>query len=277
MAGRARAEAAGGGAGKLRGIGLGMFVEISGGVPNERAELRVASDGRVVVRTALGATGQGHQTVFAGMAAEMLGIDAEQVTVSEGDSRGFEDGGAASASRGTTMAGLAMRAAAEKLVAAGRARAATRLGVHADALIYARGQFTLPGRSNRGVALAALAGDGDEALVVQARVEDSEPTFPNGAHVAEVDVDPGTRRRRVVSYVAVDDCGRVIAHELAEGQVHGAIAQGIGQVLMEHGAYDRDTGRLRGSLMDYALPRAADLPSLGPSCNPHPRARTRSA
>ena len=131
--------------GKLRGIGLGIFVEISGGVPNERAKMQLRDDGRIHVRTALGATGQGHQTVFAIIAAEQLGVTPAQVIVAEGDSRGFVDGGGASASRSTQMAGLALRATAHQLLDKARLRAAERLGTAPERLAYEDGRFAEPG------------------------------------------------------------------------------------------------------------------------------------
>ena len=258
--------------GLYRGIGIGLFVEISGGVPNERAQLTLAEDGRVHQRTAIGATGQGHETVFAMLAAEQLGIAADRIMVGEGDSRGFVDGGGASASRSTTMAGLAIRGASIALIDMARARAAERLHIKPEALVYADGRFAAPG-TNLAIGLDQLAGDGQPPLFADIRIE-AESTFPNGCHIAEVEIDPETGLVALVAYSAVDDCGRVIAHEFAEGQVHGALAQGIGQALLEHGVYDAETGQLvAGSFMDYTLPRAADLPRFTSILQPSP-ART---
>lgn len=255
--------------GKLRGIGIGLFVEISGGIPNERAQMRLASDGLFHVRTAVGATGQGHETVFAIMAAEQLGIDAERVRVEQGNSRGLEDGGGSSASRSTTMAGLAIRATAHKMIETARQRAGERLDIMPDKLVYDAGRFSAPG-TNLAIGFDELAKGTAPELFVEAYIE-AEPTFPNGCHIAEIEIDPETGHVTIASYVAVDDCGRVIAHELAEAQVHGALAQGIGQVLLEHGVYDRDNGQLAsGSFMDYALPRADNLPKFTSILQPSP-------
>ena len=254
--------------GRLRGVGLASFVEISGGVPNERAQMTLERDGRVFVRTPVGATGQGHETVFAIMSAEQLQLAPDRVVVGQGDSTGFEDGGSSSASRSTTMAGLAMRAAALALIEKARVRAAARLQVSADVLDYADGRFAAPG-TNLAVTLTDLAQD-EDLIFVDKRIE-ALPTFPNGCHVAEVEIDPETGVVALVAYHAVDDCGRVIAHEFAEGQIYGALAQGIGQALMEHGHYDRSTGQLlAGSLMDYALPRAVDMPRINSALRPEP-------
>jgi carbon-monoxide dehydrogenase large subunit len=254
--------------GRLHGIGLALFVEISGGVPNERAQMTLERDGRVSARSAVGATGQGHETVFAVMAAEELQLPPCRVVVAQGDSTGLADGGSSSASRSTTMVGLAMRAAAHALIGAARVRAAVHLQVDADRLEYRDGRFAVPG-TNLAVGLDEIAREG-ELLLVDRRIE-AEPTFPNGCHIAEVEVDPETGAVALAAYHAVDDCGRVIAHHLAESQVYGALAQGIGQALMEHGAYDRGTGQLvAGSLMDYALPRALDLPRFNSTLRPVP-------
>jgi carbon-monoxide dehydrogenase large subunit len=255
--------------GLYRGAGIGMFVEISGGVPNERAKMKLGNDGLVRLRTAVGATGQGHETVFAMLADEELGIGTERITVAQGDSTGFEDGGSSSASRSTIMAGLAIRATALELIKTAKARAAERLGVAPESIVYEAGQLRVSA-TNLSVGLQELAAGEAPPLEAEARIE-GEPTFPSGCHIAEVEIDPETGTVHVVQFVAVDDCGRVIHHELAEGQVHGALAQGFGQVLMEHGIYDRESGQLlAGSMMDYTLPRARDLPRFNSILAPSP-------
>jgi carbon-monoxide dehydrogenase large subunit len=255
--------------GRFRGAGIGMFVEISGGVPNERAKMSLGADGIAHVRTAVGATGQGHETVFAMLADEQLGLGCERIVVAQGDSTDFEDGGTSSASRSTQMAGLAIRATALHLIDAAKARAAARWGVSTDRIAYDAGRLSVPA-TNLAIAIEDLANGGAPPLVAEARIE-AEPTFPSGCHIAEAEVDPETGVVTIDRYVAVDDCGRVIHHTLAEGQVMGALAQGLGQVLMEHGVYDPASGQLTaGSLMDYALPRARDLPPVTSILAPSP-------
>ena len=255
--------------GKLRGIGLGMFVEISGGVPFERAKMQLESDGRVHVRTPIGATGQGHQTTFAMLGAEQLGIPSGRIIVAEGDSRGFEDGNGASASRSTQIAGLAIRATSIQLIDMARAKAAAKLDTDAAGLTSADGRFSKPG-TNLAIGLDQLIGPDEPPIMAEARIE-SEPTWPNGCHIAEVEIDPETGHVTLAAYTAIDDCGRVIAHQFAEGQIHGALAQGIGQALMEHGFYDPESGQLAaGSFMDYAMPRADDLPRFNSHLQPSP-------
>ncbi len=268
-AGMAKRKAEAKARGKLRGIGLGIFVEISGGVPNERAKLQLEDDGRVHLRTTIGATGQGHQTTFALLASEQLAIPPERIIVAEGDSRGFVDGGGASASRSTQMAGLAIRATAMQLIEKARAKAAARLDTDAESLVYADGRFTQPG-TNLAIGLDQLIPKGEPPIRAEARIE-AESTFPNGCHIAEVEIDPETGHVALVAYTAIDDCGRVIAHHFAEGQVHGALAQGIGQAMLEHGLYDAASGQLvAGSFMDYAMPRADDLPRFNSQLQPSP-------
>ncbi|MGE0769493.1 MAG: xanthine dehydrogenase family protein molybdopterin-binding subunit, partial [Hyphomicrobiaceae bacterium] len=255
--------------GRYRGAGIGMFVEISGGVPNERARMRLGGDGLVHLSTPVGATGQGHETVFAMLADEQLGLGIKGIRVAQGDSTGFEDGGSSSASRSTIMAGLAIRATALELIEVAKNRAAERFDVASGDVRYEGGRLSVPG-TNLAIGMAELAAAEGSSLEVEVRIE-AEPTFPSGCHIAEVEVDPETGEVSVERFVAVDDCGRVIHHELAEGQVHGALAQGFGQALMEHGVYDPASGQLvAGSMMDYALPRARDLPRFNSILAPSP-------
>jgi aerobic carbon-monoxide dehydrogenase large subunit len=255
--------------GLLRGAGIGMFVEISGGMPTERARMRLASDGVVRLSTPIGATGQGHETVFAMLADEHLALGTGRISVAQGDSTDFEDGGSSSASRSTIMAGSAIRATALKLIDVAKARAAERFGVPPETVVYETGRLEVPA-TNLAIGIEELASGDAPPLEAEARIE-GEATFPSGCHIAEVEIDPETGEVTVASFVAVDDCGRVIHHELAEGQVHGALAQGFGQVLMEHGAYDPSSGQLMaGSMMDYALPRARDLPHFNSILAPSP-------
>ena len=245
--------------GRLHGAGIGMFVEISGGLPFERAKMAIRNDGRIQVRTAIAATGQGHQTVFARFAAEQLAIPSDQIEVLAADSTGFQDGGSSSASRATTMAGLAIRQTSIELIRTCSTQAAAVLDVPVSSVRYEAGRFIAEG-TNRSVGFGDLAAVAGEVISAEARIE-AQPTWPNGCHIAEVEIDPETGELELVSFVAVDDSGRIIVPELAEGQVHGALAQGIGQVLFERAVYDQASGQLSsGSFLDYALPRADDLP-----------------
>ena len=201
------------------------------------------------------------------MPAEL--VAPSDIHVTTADSRGLADGGASFGSRSTTMAGLAIKAASEQLLRQARSRAGERLQTDPAALVYAAGSFTVP-LTSQSLTLAQLAGTGEAEISANVRIE-APPTFPNGVHVAEVEIDPETGLVALLRYTAVDDCGRVIAEQLAEGQVHGAVAQGVGQVLTEIAVYDPQSGQLlTGSFMDYAMPRADDVPQFTSILMPSP-------
>jgi carbon-monoxide dehydrogenase large subunit len=257
--------------GALYGRGLGCYIESAGGQPLEYAKLRAEPDGSVAVLVGTHNHGQGHETSFAQVVAERLGLPFEKVRIVFGDTALIEKGAGTHGSRSMRMAGSAMLGAAKALIARGTEIASHLLEAAADDIEFARGAFRVRG-TDRVVTLAeaaqaAHAGAVPEALrgelagELEYRTEGL--TFPNGCHVSEVEVDPETGRARITRYAAVDDVGRVINPLLVHGQAHGGIAQGSGQALMERVVYDRETGQLlSGSLMDYALPRASDLPAL---------------
>ncbi len=246
--------------GRLRGIGICCFLEVSGGAPlTESADLRVLADGRVIVRTGAQGMGQGLATTQALLTARLLGLDASRVGVLQGDSGEVPAGIATVASRSTAMAGGAVHRAVGEIITKGRSLAAERLEVAPADIEYEAGSFRVVG-TDRSVRLEAL-GEGGQLDTV-ALFAAPEMNFPNGCHVCEVEVDPETGSVRVVAYAAVDDVGNMIHPALVEGQLHGAIAQGLGQVLGEQVVYDADGQLLTGSFMDYPMPRADDLPPL---------------
>lgn len=257
--------------GKLYGRGIGCYIESAGGQPLEYAKLRAELDGGVTVLVGTHNHGQGHETSFAQVAAERLGVPFAKVRVVFGDTALVEKGAGTHGSRSMRMAGSAMLGAAKALIEKGTAIASHLLEAAAEDIEFAAGAFRVRG-TDRAVtiaeaAAAARAGNMPEGLGgelagdLEYRTEGL--TFPNGCHVCEIEVDPETGATRVARYAAVDDVGRVINPLLVHGQAHGGIAQGIGQALMERVAYDAETGQLlSGSLMDYALPRAADMPML---------------
>ena len=264
---RKRSEAGG----RLRGYGIAHQIKITMGPPEENVELRFDDDNQVSLITGTTAIGQGHETTFRQLVSEMLGVPIARVRYLAGDTDLIPKGGGHGSSRATFMAGTAMHFAAEKIVAKGQEVAARFLEVAEADIEFVDGQFRVAG-TDRGIDLfevARLARDpvnlpegmepGLEAYHLYIR---EQGTFPNGCHVAEVEVDPETGVVTLLRYVAVDDFGVIINPMIAAGQVHGAIAQGVGQALLEHAVYDPDTGQLlTGSFMDYALPRADDLPS----------------
>ena len=257
--------------GRLYGRGVGCYIESAGGQPLEYAKLRAEPDGGVTVLVGTHNHGQGHETSFAQVVAERLGVPFESVRVMFGDTALVEKGAGTHGSRSMRMAGSAMLGAAKALIERGTRIASHLLEAAAEDIEFAAGAFRVRG-TDRVVTLAEAAraargGKVPDALAgelagdLEYRTEGL--TFPNGCHVCEIEVDPETGAARLARYAAVDDVGRVINPLLVHGQAHGGIAQGIGQALLERVVYDRETGQLlSGSLMDYALPRASDLPAL---------------
>jgi carbon-monoxide dehydrogenase large subunit len=258
--------------GLLYGRGVGCYIESAGGQPLEYAKLRAEPDGTVTVLAGTHSHGQGHETSFAQVVAERLDVPFERVRVVFGDTALVEKGAGTHGSRSMRMAGSAMLGAAAALIERGTAIASHLLEAAAEDIEFAAGTFRVRG-TDRSVTLAAAAAaaaragavpealGGELAGDLEYRTEGL--TFPNGCHVCEVEVDPETGAARIARYAAVDDVGRVINPLLVHGQAHGGIAQGAGQALMERVVYDPASGQLlSGSLMDYALPRARDLPAL---------------
>jgi carbon-monoxide dehydrogenase large subunit len=242
-----------------RGFGLACFLETARGSPGEWAGLSVAADGRVTLALGTQSNGQGHETSFPQYAAALLDLPMERIAYLQADTalipRGNGHGGARSLHQG----GEAIRLAAGALLGRARTMAARLLQAAPDALHYAAGRFSLA--DGRGVTLAEIAAL--EPLAAEAAHDEARITFPNGAHAAEVELDPETGELRLLAYTAVDDFGRLLNPMLTRGSVMGGIVQGIGQALMERIAYEGETGQLLSAgLMDYALPRAADLPDL---------------
>ena len=256
--------------GRLRGQGVACFLETSRGAPNEGAEVRFDPDGRVTIAVGTESNGQGHETSFAQIASQHLGLPLEAFRYVQADTRAVRTGAGHGGARSMHMGGAALVKAMDAALAKARRLAAHLLQAGEAEIDYARGRFTVRG-SDRGIDLATLAtsasdpanlpdgmspGLGEHVLNVT-----DVFTFPNGCHVAEVEIDPETGAVDLLSYIAVDDYGRLINPMLTEGQVQGGLAQGIGQALLEHTVYDPASGQLlTGSLMDYALPRATDLP-----------------
>ncbi len=258
---RAQSEARG----RLRGLGVSSFLEHSGGIPIEGAAMLFDSQG-CTLRMAVHGSGQGHATIFARLAAARLGLAPEQLRVVQGDSDFDIRGAAAIASRSTAMAGSAVVDLAAEVMLRARSLAAERLEAAEPDLAYADGVFTVAGTDRR-VALLALAEGG--ALDAKGSRTTAE-TYPNGCHIAEIEIDPETGVVEVLAYTAVDDCGVVLDETLAHGQVMGGAAQGIGQALYENLRYDSDGQILSASFMDYAIPRAGDLPDFRSHSSPSP-------
>ena len=271
-AGLAARRAASAAHGRLRGVGIGCFLETARGQPKETGAIRFAPDGTVALVSGTQSNGQGHETSFAQIAADLLGLPIETFRLVQGDTRDLPRGGGHGGARSLHMGATALVRAIEAALAKGRVIAARLLQASPDAVGFDNGRFVVRG-SERSIDLMAVARaardpanlpDGFAPGLDTYAINDSELfTFPNGCHVAEVEVDPETGAVTLERYTAVDDFGRLINPLLTAGQVQGGVAQGIGQALLEHTVYDPDSGQLvSGSLMDYALPRADDLPWL---------------
>ena len=256
--------------GRLRGIGISCFLEHSGGSPTEGALIAFPGGNAVSLGLHVQSTGQGHASVFPRLVAQKFGIAPEQVRHRHGDTNLDVKGAPSVASRSAMTAGSASLRAAETVIAKGRAVAAKALDVAEDKVSYRDGYFEVAGTNHRLSLFDAAArakdmaarGEIAETLDTHATI-DVPPTYPNGCHIAEVEVDPDTGAVTAISYTALDDSGRLLDHTLVQGQLHGGIAQGLGQALMELGYYDPDNGQLvTGSFQDYAMPRAEDMPPI---------------
>jgi aerobic carbon-monoxide dehydrogenase large subunit len=244
--------------GLKRGLGLGGYVESQSGAPFERAEVTVRGDGTAEVVIGTLSSGQGHATSFAQLVEEWLGIPAGDVVIETSDSDRVSVGGGSHSGRSMRQAGTAIDKAAQGIIAKGRKLAAEQLEVSEADLAFADGRFAVTG-TDRGVGLIELAarhGPIADAGDVNSRVG----SYPYGWHVCEVEIDPETGVVRLDRYTTIDDVGRAVNPLILHGQTHGGIAQGAGQALMEQVVYD-DGHLLTGSFMDYAMPRADDLPS----------------
>jgi carbon-monoxide dehydrogenase large subunit len=249
--------------GKLRGIGCAMFVEPSGGgaSPEEQAAIKFGESGDATLHVLSGPSGQGHETMFAGIVAGALGLPEEKIVVKPSDPDGPAlTGGGTVGSRSMMSHGAALFATAQEVIRKGFDLAAKDLEVAARDIEFRDGKYRVKG-TDIAVTFTEVARRHSAALDTQGGIP-TPVAFPGGAHVAEVEIDPETGVIEVVSYVAVDDSGRVLNHTLVEGQLHGGIIQGIGQVLAEHCAYDASGQLLTGSFMDYAMPRPEMLTSV---------------
>ncbi|MGB5080409.1 MAG: xanthine dehydrogenase family protein molybdopterin-binding subunit [Burkholderiales bacterium] len=244
--------------GKLRGIGIATFLEISapGLAPKDQAHARFDAAGDLHVYTVSQSTGQGHETAFARILRGDLGTD-EHLHFHEGDPDVPVVGNGTGGSRSLYGAGSAVKLLGPKLIETAQPHAAAALGADAAAVEYRRGAFHAAGRSLGFFELAQkLAGKSPHPMDCVAEGTFGA-TFPNGCHIAEVEIDPETGVVEVENYTTVDDVGNAVDHASVEGQVHGGVLQGVSQVLAEHAIYDRETGQLlSGSFMDYPMPRA---------------------
>jgi carbon-monoxide dehydrogenase large subunit len=246
---------------KLRGIGLATYIEVCGGAGPQLAVVRLERDGNAKVVIGSQSTGQGHQTAYAQLIAEHLDLPPDRVTVVQGDTDSIASGFGTGGSSSIPAGGASVSVAAKKLADNLKKLAADALEAGPSDLEMADGRVRVVG-TDRTVTFADLAARGKPDQLVAEDAWTPQPTFPNGTHLVEVEIDPLTGRVDIVNYVVVDDFGVTINPLLLEGQVVGGAVQGIGQALMERTVYDKDSGQLvTASLMDYALPRADDAPA----------------
>jgi aerobic carbon-monoxide dehydrogenase large subunit len=255
---------------KLRGIGIGCFLEVAGGILDEVVGLRFEADGKVALRTGAQAMGQGHLSTFVPLVAKRLGIAERDVRLVEGDSDEVPAGTPSVASRSIMMAGSATILACDAAIEKGRRGAAHLFETDPGDVEFADGAFRVAG-TDRAISILELAQrmrtaelpeDLTGGLDNVAKFVSPQMSFPNGCHICEVEIDPETGAVAVVGYTAVDDVGNVLHETIVEGQIHGGVAQGIGQVLGERVVYGEDGQLVTASFMDYVMPRADDLPPL---------------
>ena len=257
--------------GKLRGLGLSYYLEATMGDPTERAEIRFRDDGDVEVWVGTQSNGQGHETAYTQLTAEQLGIPHERIRVRQGDSDEMPTGGGTGGARSLYSEGQAILITSKSVIDKGKQAASEALEASVGDIAFENGTFSVAG-TDRGIDILTLATQqrrkaaaGEAATLLDAaevaKVEIH--TFPNGCHLAEVEVDPETGVVELIRYAVCDDMGRTLNPMIVRGQAHGGVAQGVGQALLERTAYDPDSGQLlAGSFMDYALPRATDLPDI---------------
>ena len=257
--------------GRLRGLGFACHIKGTGGSPHENVEIRFEPDGTVSLITGTQTIGQGHETTFPQILADRLGVPNALIRLRQGDTDLIPNGGGHGSSRATYMGGTAIWRAAETIVAKGTRIAARMLAAAEADIRFAGGHFFVAG-TNFSVALpevvaqARAAGAPLDTFHAWTR---AAMTFPNGTHVVEVEIDRDTGAVSLARHTAVDDYGVLVNPMVAAGQVHGAIAQGAGQALLEQAVYDPESGQLlTGSCMDYALPRADDFPAFNLAFNP---------
>jgi carbon-monoxide dehydrogenase large subunit len=259
--------------GCLRGLGFACHIKGTGGAPSENVDIRFEADGTVSLITGTQTIGQGHETTFPQILAHRLGVPNALIRLRQGDTDLIPMGGGHGSSRATYMGGTAIWLASDAIIAKGTVVAAKALDASEADIRFEDGLFFVAG-TNRSIGLldvAALARETETPLDTYHHWTRDAMTFPNGTHVVEVEVDRDTGRVTLDRYTAVDDYGILVNPMVAAGQAHGAIAQGSGQALLEHAVYDPSSGQpITASFMDYALPRADDLPSYDLSFNGTP-------
>lgn len=249
-------------AGKIRGIGLGVYIEACGGGSPEPAYVSLEKDGTVTVKIGTQSNGQGHETAYAQLVSQHLDLPLDSIKIKQGDTNDTPTGSGTGGSRSIPVGGAGVARAAELLATNLKTLAAEALEAGTGDLEIADGRVRIAGtdRSLSYVEIAALPGAEKSMLSTVAEFKPPEATYPNGTHSCEIEIDPETGESRIVNYVIVDDFGVTLNPILLAGQIHGGVAQGIGQAMIERFVQDDNGQILTGSFLDYAMPRAEDMP-----------------
>ena len=257
--------------GGYRGIGLVYYIDDTGNF-NERMDLRFDPDGGLTIVAGTCSMGMGHETTYAQMISDWLGIDFKRIRLVQGDTAQVPFGRGSFASRSMTVAGSALRVAADRMIVKGKQIAAHLLEASDQDIEFIQGEFSIAGTDQRisllDVAKASFSPKGLPAelglgLEASGNFGVTQPSFPNGCHICELEIDPDDGIPIIVNYVVVDDVGRIINPLIVEGQIHGGVVQGIGEALFEEMCYSELDGQLlTGSYMDYCMPRADNFPLL---------------
>ncbi|MGH6754781.1 MAG: xanthine dehydrogenase family protein molybdopterin-binding subunit, partial [Bradyrhizobium sp.] len=264
--------------GKLRGIAVGSYLEVTAPPSGELGKINFQPDGSVKLTTGTLDYGQGHATPFAQVLSAQLGVPFEKVTLEQNDSDLVRFGNGTGGSRSITATGQAIVEASALVVAKGKQAAAHLMEAAEGDIEFANGHFTIAG-TDRSIGIMELAQrlrEGKvpegvpETLDVDHATKETPSTFPNGCHVAEVEIDPDTGVIQIVRYTGISDFGTIVNPMIVDGQLHGGVAQGIGQALMEEVSYDESGQPITGSFMDYAMPRAGDIPLMATGDHPSP-------
>ena len=260
--------------GRLRGFGIANPIEIAGGPErkphSEFARVTVSPEGKVSLVSGSSDSGQGHATVFAQILSSKLGLDPSTVSLIAGDTREAPNGTGTFGSRTVAAAGTSIVKCAESLIKTMQSSAADALNSTIEEISFEDGYYRVQ-KSNRSITFIDLVRDRSEPISAEYDGSADNATFPNGCHICEVEIDPTTGRVEVMSYLVVDDVGTVINPQLLKGQITGGVAQGLGQALMEQVVYDPSNGQLvSASFMDYAMPRATELPPVQVISQPIP-------
>jgi carbon-monoxide dehydrogenase large subunit len=266
--------------GKLRGFGVGCYLEVTAAPGKELGAIHFEKDGNVTIVAGTMDFGMGHATTYAQMLTDMLGVPFDRIRMVEGDSDRMAFGGGSGGSRSVMFVGAALTETSKIVIERGKQIASHVLEASAGDIEFKGGRFTIAG-TDRSIGLIELAQklhgglklpDGTpNTLDVDHVVNEPVPSaFPNGCHIAEVEVDPQTGHAQVLRYSAVNDLGTIVNPLLVEGQIQGGVVQGLGQALLEQAVYDNDGQLVTGSFMDYAMPRAHDAPMIAVASHPVP-------